>query len=172
MDALPGASGAEKENREPPAAESIIVVPAPSTEEQVITQVMTKARQNRSKSCHERSNSLKKYTKRKLAPDEDLITVVTDDHHFINSASSSGGITGQSADNVPKPKPRKNLSRTSRSGSASLGNILAVNPDQFLINDNGDVFVDKADRQTLPRFVYSSNRFVGMIVRKKIGCIK
>ena len=155
MDALPGASGAEKENREPAAAESIIVVPAPSTEEQVITQVMTKARQNRSKSCHERSNSLKKYTKRKLAPDEDLITVVTDDHHFINSASSSqGGITGQSADNVPKPKPRKNLSRTSRSGSASLGNILAVNPDQFLINDNGDVFVDKADRQTLPRFVY------------------
>ena len=164
MDALPGASGAEKENREP-AAESIIVVPAPSTEEQVITQVMTKARQNRSKSCHERSNSLKKYTKRKLAPDEDLITVVTDDHHFINSASS--GITGQSADNVPKPKPRKNLSRTSRSGSASLGNILAVNPDQFLINDNGDVFVDKADRQTLPRFVYSSNRFAEMIVGRK-----
>ena len=62
------------------------------------------------------------------------------------------GMTGQSAENAPKPKPRKNLSRNGRSGSASLGNILAVNPDQFLINDNGDVFVDKADRQTLPRF--------------------
>ena len=78
-------------------------------------------------------------------------------------------MTGPSSisESAPKPKPRKNLSRTSRSGSASLGNILAVNPDQFLINDNGDVFVDKADRQTLPRFVYSSNRFAEMIVGRK-----
>ena len=78
-------------------------------------------------------------------------------------------MTGPSSisESAPKPKPRKNLSRTSRSGSASLGNILAVNPDQFLINDNGDVFVDKADRQTLPRFVYSSNRFVEMIAGRK-----
>lgn len=152
MEALPIISGAEQqENREQPVgAESVIVVQGPPpTEEQVISQVMTKARQNRSKSCHERSDSMKKYTKRRLAPDEDLITVVTDDHHFINSTGS--GMTGQSAENAPKPKPRKNLSRNGRSGSASLGNILAVNPDQFLINDNGDVFVDKADRQTLPR---------------------
>ena len=91
MEALPIISGAEQqENREQPVgAESVIVVQGPPpTEEQVISQVMTKARQNRSKSCHERSDSMKKYTKRKLAPDEDLITVVTDDHHFINSTGS------------------------------------------------------------------------------------
>ena len=95
MEALPIISGAEQqENREQPGgAESVIVVQGPPpTEEQVISQVMTKARQNRSKSCHERSDSMKKYTKRKLAPDEDLITVVTDDHHFINS-TGSGKVT-------------------------------------------------------------------------------
>ena len=94
MEALPIISGAEQqENREQPGgAESVIVVQGPPpTEEQVISQVMTKARQNRSKSCHERSDSMKKYTKRKLAPDEDLITVVTDDHHFINSTGSGIG---------------------------------------------------------------------------------
>lgn len=111
-----------------------------ATEEEVISQVMSKARQNRSKSCHERSDSLKKYTKRKLAPDEDLITVVTDDHPTGNALCP------------PKPKPRKSLSRSGRSGSASLGNILAINPDEFLFTDNGDIYLDKIDaRQTLPR---------------------
>ena len=101
MEALPIISGAEQqENREQPGgAESVIVVQGPPpTEEQVISQVMTKARQNRSKSCHERSDSMKKYTKRRLAPDEDLITVVTDDHHFIPSTGSGIGcfvIVGQ-----------------------------------------------------------------------------
>ena len=120
------------------------------TEEEVISHVMSRARQNRSKSCHERSNSMKKYTKRKLAPDEDLITVVTDDHLALqhnNCANNTSNL-----DTTPKPKPRKSLSRSSRSGSASLGNILAVNPDQFLIQDLGEVYIsDKADRQTLPR---------------------
>ena len=60
-------------------------------------------------------------------------------------------MTGPSSESAPKPKPRKNLSSRSRSGSASLGNILAVNPDQFLINDNGDVFVDKNDRQYISK---------------------
>ena len=50
------------------------------TEEQMLCEVTSKARWNRSKSCHSRSNSLKK-SKRKLAPDEDLITVVTDEPH-------------------------------------------------------------------------------------------
>ena len=50
MEALPIISGAEQqENREQPVgAESVIVVQGPPpTEEQVISQVMTKARQNR-----------------------------------------------------------------------------------------------------------------------------
>ena len=76
------------------------------TEEEVISQVMSKARQNRSKSCHERSNSLKKYTKRKLAPDEDLITVVTDDHLTLHGNNGHNG-----EHQVPRPKPRKSLSR-------------------------------------------------------------
>ena len=50
MEALPIAiTGAEKENMEP-ESESVIIIPGPPpTEEQVLSQVMSKARQNRLK---------------------------------------------------------------------------------------------------------------------------
>lgn len=130
-----------------------------STEEEVISHVMSKARQTRSKSCHERSDSLKKYTKRKLAPDEDLITVVTDDHLVQQHPSKichQASVTSAPS-SIPKPKPRKSLGR-SRTGSASLGNILAVNPDDYLdVPENYapnyicSQPLETNSRQTLPR---------------------
>ena len=50
MEALPiTITGAEKENMEP-ESESVIIIPGPPpTEEQVLSQVMSKARQNRLK---------------------------------------------------------------------------------------------------------------------------
>ena len=79
MEALPIIPGAEQqENREQPVgAESVIVVQGPPpTEEQVLSQVMTKARQNRSKSCHERSDSMKKYTKRKRRDNRRKVLII------------------------------------------------------------------------------------------------
>ena len=118
-----------------------------TTEEEMLSQVTSKARWNRSKSCHSRSNSLKK-SKRKLAPDEDLITVVTDDpHHFTDSHL------------VPQPKPRTILTQIHRNGSASLGNIMIIADEgqdsQYLINAaEADLYAastEKPLRQTLPR---------------------
>jgi hypothetical protein len=106
----------------------------PQSEEAVICQVVNQGRWNRSKSCHESTNSLQR-AKRKLAPDEDLITVVTD-HHGCNP---------------PQPKPRTNL----RSGSNSLGNILILDHDPGMLGspDGGVEFLvhEQQQRQTLPR---------------------
>jgi len=110
-------------------AQAAVIAPPP-TEEEVLSHVMCKARQTRSKSCHSRSNSLKR-SRRKLAPDEDLITVVTDDHCH-------------NAIVPPQPKPRTSLG----SKSGSLGNIIMS--EQFLM-DESDPFASKIDRQTLPR---------------------
>jgi hypothetical protein len=133
------------------------------TEEQMLCEVTSKARWNRSKSCHSRSNSLKR-SKSKLAPDEDLITVVTDEphhghhghhghhvHHFAHDSHSS---------HHPQPKPRTILTQVHRNGSASLGNILIIDPDQYLIDQSGGDHhfnpnnaneTEKTLRQTLPR---------------------
>ena len=114
----------------PPATYQTEPVNAPPpTEEEMVTHVMCKARQTRSKSCHSRSSSLKR-SRRKLAPDEDLITVVTDDHcHNVMIP--------------PQPKPRTSLG----SKSGSLGNIMS---EQYLL-DESDPFTNKINRQTLPR---------------------
>ena len=119
------------------------------TEEEVCSHVTSKARWNRSKSCHSRSNSLKK-SKRKLAPDEDLITVVTDEPHHHFAADHMG---------VPQPKPRTILTQVHRNGSASLGNIVIIDPDQYTLNSAFTVTASTDDpyasekpyRQTLPR---------------------
>ena len=115
----------------------------PPTEEEVLSHVMCKARQTRSKSCHSRSNSLKR-SRRKLAPDEDLITVVTDDHcHTIIP---------------PQPKPRTSLG----SKSGSLGNIIMS--EQFLM-DESDPFASKINRQTLPRSRHVQQNYDNEITR-------
>ena len=135
VDEIPAAGGLPN-TQQSIEATAVIAQPAPTpqappTEEEVLSHVMCKARQTRSKSCHSRSNSLKR-SRRKLAPDEDLITVVTDDHcHNIPMVP-------------PQPKPRTSLG----SKSGSLGNIIMS--EQFLM-DESDPFASKINRQTLPR---------------------
>ena len=123
------------------------------TEEEMLCHVTSKARWNRSKSCHSRSNSLKK-SKRKLAPDEDLITVVTDDSHHHHHHHHFEQL-------VPEPKPRTILTQIHRNGSASLGNIMIIDPDQYLMDTNtaaatgADLYANAEKQlrqtQTLPR---------------------
>ena len=134
------------------------------TEEQMLCEVTSKARWNRSKSCHSRSNSLKK-SKRKLAPDEDLITVVTDEPHHVHHGHHGHHFAHHDQHHLhhhPQPKPRTILTQVHRNGSASLGNILIIDPDQYLIDQSsvGDHFTNNVNNnetektlrtQTLPR---------------------
>ena len=137
-------------------APMLVSLPQQQSEEDVICQVVNAGRRHRSKSCHERSNSLKR-GKRKLAPDEDLITVVTDDHydhhHFPPRRGEPGGgvPAGQGGPHVaPQPAPRASLGQM-RNGSNSLGNILVLDQEHQVVGESDAYIVQEPQRQTLPR---------------------